>query len=285
MAAPTDPAKLDHAIKLYKSGKTLRESATTAGISETTLNRKLRILGQLEDRAQRPTPTPPALAADYLSGESVKALALRHGVNRTAIARMLGELGIDTRDRSMAMTIRWQRATLGQRESMLADAHEAAKRPHSVEQRIRIASAKAGRPLSGEEVELADCLRELGHSVELGVPCGVYNLDLVVSGTVAVEVFGGNWHGRGRHRERFPERCRHILDAGYSLAIVWTHHARYPLSVACAKHLDTLVQITGGHPAIGRQHWVIRGDGYFLAVREDDGDQVPFISPSGSRDH
>jgi transposase-like protein len=282
MALPADPAKLDHAFALYKAGKSVSESAAAVGIGTTTLHRKLREAGLFENR--RLLSAPPNLAEDFLGGESVKALATRHGISRRAIYRMLREQGVDGRDRSTAMTIRWQRATPEQRKAMLATAHEATRRPQTAEHRIRIAAGKEGRPLSADEVVLADFMRDRGYTVELGVPCGKYNLDLLLAGTVAVEIFGGGWHSNGRHRDRFAERSRYILDSGYSLAIVWADKGRYPLSVACAQHLDTLVQITRGNPSIRRQHWVIRGDGYFLAAREDDGHEVPFVNASGSRD-
>lgn len=283
MARPTDPAKLDHAVDLYVGGKTGGEVETVTGVSRTVLYRELTKRGLPR---QRLIPTPDGLIEDYLSGSSVKACASRYGIDRKAVYRMLSEAGIDGRNRSEAMQLRWVRASAADRQAMLAQAHAASRdRVPTDAERVAIANAKDGKALSALETQFAAMLAAIGVSVELGVPCGPYNLDLVAADTVAVEIFGGNWHARGHHRERFPERARHVLNAGYSLAIVWVHEGRYPLGVACAQHLSTLVQITRGHPSIGRQHWVIRGDGHFLAIREDDGDEVPFILPSGRREN
>lgn len=291
MAAPIgDPPNLDDAIRAYRDGKSVSECATLCGIGHETFRQRLiargiPLRGRTGAGLARRIATPDRLADDFLSGESVKALSVRHGIDRNAVYRMLRDLGIDGRDRSTAMALRWQRATTDQREALLAAAHDATRgRTMTREHRVKIAEARRGQPFSDQETALAAMLGALGYDVELGVPCGPYNLDLVVSGTVAVEVFGGNWHETGRHRARFPERSRHVLDAGYSLAIVWAHDPRYSVSVACAQHLGTLVEITRGHPSIRRQHWVIRGDGHFLTVREDDGDEVPFVRSSGSGD-
>lgn len=283
-----DPAALDNAISTYTSGRNVADCAAMCGIGRETFRQHLLRRGiPVRDRAAAHTrriPTPEGLIDDYLGGMSVKAVSQKYGFDRNAVYRMLSEAGINGRDRSTAMTVRWQHATPEHRNAMLAAAHDAARKPQTVEHRVRIAAGREGRPFSADEVRLADLMRDRGHMAELGVPCGKYNLDLVIAGTVAVEIFGGNWHGHGRHRERFAERSRYVLDSGYSLAIIWVNKGSYPLSVACAQHLDTLTQITRSHPSIRGQHWVIRGDGYFLAVREDDGDEVPFILATGRRD-
>lgn len=282
MARPTDPAKLDDAIRLYEAGKTAREAEAATGISKSVLFRALHARGIA---TRRTLATPDGLIEDYLSGISVKACAAKYGIDRNAVYRMLREANIDGRNRSEAMQLRWSRASAEERSRMLDRAHEASKGVPAPEQtRVRIAQARAGQPLSPLETSMAAMLGQLGYEVELGVPCGPYNLDMVVSGTVTVEIFGGKWHEFGRHRARFAKRYRNLFDAGYSLVIVWVDTERYPLGVACAQHIATLVEITRGHPSIGRQHWVVRGDGYFLAVREDDGDEVPFITASGRRE-
>ena len=283
VARPLDPAKIDDAIALYKSGKTVGECASAVGIGYNTLYRKLHSRGVFESRRKHITPT--TLTREFLDGESVKALAAKYRVDRNAIYRMLREAGIDGRNRSDAMLLRWQRATPEQRAALSESTRRfMTGRIQSPEHRARIALTRAGRVFSADETALADLLRDHGLEVDLGVPCGRYNLDLVISSAVAVEVFGGQWHETGRHRARFAERSRYIFDAGYSLAIVWTDKARYPVGVPCAKNLATLTQITCGDPSIGRQHWVIRGDGHFLAVREDDGNEVPFITSAGRSD-
>lgn len=283
------PPNLEDAIKLYQSGASVKQCADLCGLGHETfrqrlIERNIPLRTAWQTRGVRPTP--PGLVEAFLGGESVKALAGRHGLERSAVYRMLGEAGIDGRDRSSAMVLRWQRASAEQRAEMVAAAHEASRgSTHSLASLIAAAQSKAGKPRSELETILGALLDGLGYPVSYGVPLGKYNLDLLVGSTVAVEVFGGGWHGYGDHLAGFAERSRHILDAGLSLAIVWVDQVKYPLHVRCAQHLGTLVEITRGHPSIKSQHWVVRGDGKFLATREDDGDQVPFITASGRRKH
>jgi len=281
-----NPPNLNDAIEHYRAGATIENCARECGLGKTTFRKRLSDAGvpvRSTWGSRGIKPTPANLVEDFLSGESVKSLATRHGLMRPSVYRMLAEAGIDGRDRSTAMAVRWSRATAAQRAAMLDRTHEAVRGvPQSVERRVQIAEGKAGRARSPYETALAALLASLSHDVELGTVCGKYNIDLTVE-AVAVEVFGGGWHNSPEHRATFGERSRHILDAGYQLAVVWVDQVKYPLNIRCAQHLDTLVQISRGHPSIRRQHWVIRGDGKFLAAREDDGDEVPFITASGRR--
>lgn len=215
-----------------------------------------------------------------MDGQSVKALAAKHHISRPTVERMLREIGIDPRGRSEAMRIRWQNAGPEDRKRMLDAPHAAVRGTSpSRETQMTRAHARRGIPMSPLETALGGLFIGLGHDVEYATPLDTYNLDLVIDGTLAIEVFGGNWHEAGRHRASFAERSRRILDAGYSLAIVWVHETRYPIGLKCAQSLGTLVDIT--RSLAGRHYWVVRGDGHFLAVRQDDGSEVPFVTASG----
>ncbi len=68
MAAPTDPAHLDHAIQLYLAGKPQAEILATVGISATVLHRERGRRG-IPPRRDIPLPVE-VIAAAYLVGES-----------------------------------------------------------------------------------------------------------------------------------------------------------------------------------------------------------------------
>lgn len=278
------------AIAAYRGGTSIEKCAKMCGLGRETMRQRvikagIPLRGRDEAATRRRIPTPPGLIDDYLGGMSVKATAAKYSLQRSSVLRMLEEAGLNGRDRSEAMRLRWQRASTGERDAMLDNAHQASRgRRVSDSERQDIASAKAGITFSESETTLGAFMSGLGYDVTYGVPCGAYNIDIVVAGTVAVEIFGGQWHEVGLHRARFEKRTRHIFDAGYSLVIVWAEKRRFPISARCAQHLGTLVEITRGGPSIGRQHWVIRGDGQFLAVREDDGNEIPFITSSGRCD-
>lgn len=282
MTRKLDPAKLNDAISAYQAGKSVREAAASTGIGASTLNRAIRATGVYENRQR--LPVPPGLVADFLAGESVKSLSIRHGIDRNAVTRMLREADIGTRSRSSAMSLRWERSDQETRTAMLNAAHAASKGRTATEaERIAIALAKAGRISSPYEHELGAIVALHGADVSYSVPCGRYNIDIVAGGTVAVEVFGGNWHANGRHAARFGKRSRYILDAAYDLLVIWTGKRTFD-PVACTEHVIALTQIPGRDPAAARQYWVIRGDGQVIAKREDDLAEVPLIMPAGGSD-
>lgn len=280
-----DPEGLDDAIRAYEAGQPLGKAAASVGVGYKPFMRMLRERGvRIRGTADRRIATPPGLAEDFDAGASVKSLARRHGQSRTSIRRMLDDLGCGQRGLSAAMILRWEQADPAARAAMVEAAHASLRgitRPAS--QAVARAVTNAGRTKSPLETSLGAAIAGLGVSVAYGVPVGRYNVDIVAGTAVAVEVFGGAWHASGRHRARFPERSRYILDAGYHLVIIWADSNGNRPGVLCAQHVAALAQIPGGDPSGRRQHWVIRGDGCLLASREDDGDEVPFVMPGGGR--
>ena len=108
---------------------------------------------------------------------------------------------------------------------------------------------------------------------------GPYNVDLA-SGTVAVEVFGGGWHGYGRHRRRAPERLRYILDEGWNLMVIWIiARRRAPLHAAAADYVASFVELASGDPSIRGQHRVVWGDGQEVASVGFNIDDLSAIPP------
>ena len=53
-----------------------------------------------------------------------------------------------------------------------------------------------------------------------------YNIDLAIGDSIAVEVFGGGWHGYGRHAARFEERTRYLLSHGWHQVVIWINPRR-----------------------------------------------------------
>lgn len=282
MTRPVDPAKLNDAFEAYQSGKSVGECATLIGIGYGTMNRALHKAGLFENRQLRVTP--PSVAEDFLAGDSVKELADRHGISRRAVDRMLRDAGVTPRDGTEAMRLRWARADAAGRSAMLDAAHAASRgRTASDAERIAIALAKAGHTGSAYECQIGAMLALRGVSLAFGAPCGRYNIDIVAGASVAVEVFGGNWHAHGRHAARFAERSRYVLDAEYDLLIIWVGKRTFD-PAACAEHVVALTQLPDRNPAGRRQYRVIRGNGQLIADREDDGNEVPLIMPAGGSD-
>lgn len=115
---------------------------------------------------------------------------------------------------------------------------------------------------------------------------GPYNADLAAY-PVAVEIFGGNWHARGRHAARFPDRVRYFLDQGWNLVIVWVLDRRrwqsaIPLTPAAADYIASFVQLTRRDPSTRGQYRVIWGDGKEAATDGLDLNELALV-PSRRR--
>lgn len=112
---------------------------------------------------------------------------------------------------------------------------------------------------SPAETKLSNWLHDLGVDTTPQKAIGPYNCDLATD-SVAVEIFGGKWHGYGDHLSRYPKRCNYILDKGWNLVIVWDH-ARYPLSIQAAHYIAAFIKESRGNPSMRGEYRVIRGNG------------------------
>lgn len=215
----------------------------------------------------------------YESGESVKAIAERVGVTRRTIDKRLRARGVEPRTAGEQQLIRYARTTPEERRAIAAHAFEAKRgRPNSPEALERAARTReaGGQSVSRGEAMMADWLHERGMLVRPQVAIGKYNADLGVE-PVAVEIFGGNWHGSGRHARRFPARCHDVLHRGWSLVIVWDQ-TRCPMRVEAADKVVAFYEaIRRNPPAVG-EYRVLRGDGELLSAGRgelNDGALVP----------
>lgn len=278
---PFDPTALENAIAAYEAGMGIGECCATFGVARTTFNRHIRQRGVFENR--RRLATPPGLAEDYAGGESVLSLSLRHGISRRAVERMLTEVGVPVRGQSAATLLAWSRVDPADRPALLAPAHAASRgRVDSEETHALRARSRVGVIRSEYERALGAELAARNVAIEFGTACGRYNIDIVARETVAVEIFGGEWHSAGNHRSRFPERSRYILDAPFDLLIAWADKRSFS-AAACADHVIEMLTDSGENSTTPRRYHVMRGDGHLIAARGDDGGEVPFIRAHHSR--
>jgi very-short-patch-repair endonuclease len=229
----------------------------------------------------------PAQVADlverYDAGESVQRLAASQGISRNAINRLLVGEGRAIRDRSSGQRARHLGTTVEERLAMTAAAHDAKRgRPNTWEARCRAAQTReqSGAFATAREQEFIGLLVERGLHVTPQRAIGPYNCDLA-AGTIAVEIFGGNWHATGDHAARYPERCDYILDQGWHLLIAW-NQSRDPLSAHAADYLVAFHEFTERNPTAPREYRVIRGCGELLARGERPFDHLALV-PSQRR--
>ena len=178
----------------------------------------------------------------YLAGATGYELAERFGVSKSTVYRVLDKSGVDLRRLPMHKARADSTASFGELCQRAA---------------TREANGTQSSPL---EARFADLLTERG--VPKPVPqkaIGPYNVDLAI-GPVAVEIWGGGWHGSGAHLERFEERTSYVLDAGWWQICVWSPNTM-PSVPAAADQVVAFYEFARTHPAADRKHWVIWGTG------------------------
>lgn len=276
MAAPLDPAKLDHAIQLYLAGEPQQQILAATGISSTTLHRERTRRG-IPPRREHVLPTADLTAA-YAAGESEYSLSLRYGVSRNVIRRRLIAAGVEIRDMSAAGKVRARRMTPEERRRQAAAAHAAVRGSRrSEEELLRRAMLREQRGLydSPGELFLFNELVARGLKPVPQKAIGKYNVDLAVA-PVAVEVLGGGWHLEKRHHSvRTPQ----ILNAGWHLVFVWNHEGSSALTARAADYIVAFLDEVGRQPPTIGQYRVISGDGQLLAAGSGQDDKFPLVPP------
>lgn len=277
MSRKTDPAKMDHAIQLYVSGKTLSEAAASAGVSKSPLSRAIRSRG-IEARGNRVDLPASEIVDRYRNGSSEISLAREYGVTRPVIRRRLQEAGVTIRGHSEAGK---QRAASMSPEERLrqAQASHAATRgvPADHDRLVKQAQARERSPKapSRGEIAMKALLQERGLDPVSEKAVGKYNIDLMMS-PVAVEVLGGTWHASRRtHAERTP----YILNQGFAMVFVWDTRW-HPISPKAADYVTSVVESARRDPSLIGQYWVIRGDGKLASTGSLNDKEFPLVQPS-----
>lgn len=283
MSRKLPPLDFDDLYRRYQAGETGKQIAVSVGIGETTLMRQFGKRG-LPRRHSGTERKHPGFAA--INGLSAPEIAARFGVNPATARRWLRAVGQQP-NRSEAMRLRLARLGANGRASLVSAAHAAVRgRPKSFDDLCRkaIGRERAGSHISPNDRALADMLTQRGLTVTLGKAVGPYNVD-IAAGAVAVEVFGGAWHGGGRAAARWPQRIRYLLDTGWSVVVIWVEQATYPLTVEAADYVVSLCQVTGSDPSARRQYRVIRGTGQEIVRGCAQDDHFPVKPPRERRIH
>ena len=218
------------------------------------------------------------LVQSYTNGRSVLALSGEYGVSRRTITKRLAELGIVVRTNSEAHIRRWQRSTPDQRLSQVRAAQNVRRGSHEeIEVLIARAATRERRCLGASTLEqaLQALLQARGIDTITQQAIGPYNCDLGAS-PVAVEVWGGDWHWTGRAAQRFPERTRYLLNAGWHMLAVIVNK-RFPLNEASADYISAYIEQARTEPTMRREYRVVRGAGEALAAGRADDNEITLI--------
>lgn len=223
------------------------------------------------------------ICARYLAGESENALAKAFGVNRWTIRRRLDRAGVERRGRGEANRRMMAARTPEENRRNTEASHRAATgRKATLEERCKCALSRERNPsnVGMNEPLLSDMLAERGVTCVPQKAVGPYNCDLA-AGTVAVEVFGGNFHFGGRHWERLPKRLRYLLDRGWSVIMVVVDAHRHPLTGAGAQQVVAFIERLSSNPAARREYRMIRGTGELMSAGSDEDDERTIVETLG----
>lgn len=216
---------------------------------------------------------------------SIKALAERFDVSRSAISRGFGRLGLSWRSRSDAELIKWRAMDIGARRRQVAAANAAIRgRPANQERLMRAAvSRQASLVKIGRlEVDLAGRLARCGFPNILQLAVGRYNLDIGLA-PVAVEI--QNATCAPLLVPRLRKRCEYLADAGWNTIYLMTGRG-IVIERPCLEKLVAFAKRSKRDPTFRRQHWVIGGAGKLRAVCQYDGHEWTSIKTlEGFPDH
>lgn len=176
------------------------------------------------------------------------------------------------------MALRMAGLTAAERAALAAPAQDAVRgRKASRRELMQRAKTREARLLGvgPDERTATAILRRNGLSVELQKAVGIYNVDVLAAGTVAVEILGGQWHSGGRAAARHESRTRALLGAGLHVVMIWVTRAdlRWRAGLDVARALAAL-------PAsAARQYRVVLPEGDTVVACDATADGFPLKPP------
>ena len=178
-------------------------------------------------------------------------------------------MGVPVRGPAEANLLRMRALSAAERQKLTAAAHEAVRgKRQSSEHRAKVARTREIKQVgvSRIEIKLMRSLRARGLSCTAQKAVGRYNIDVAInSPPIAVEIFGGGWHSKGRAAARFRQRTNYLLNRGWTPVFIWVLR-NYPLERGAIDYVVTLAEKLRRHkPARSQQH-MIRGDGQLSVI-------------------
>lgn len=194
----------------------------------------------------------------YQSGESEQSIALSFNVSRPVVWRHLKEAGIQRRTIAEVCRNTIANRTPEQHSAYAKAAHDAVRgMKRTDEEKCQRAKTRQERQfnVSANELIIQRWLADRGFEAIPQCAVGPYNIDLAVD-HVAIEIFGGAWHGYGKHLEGAAKRRYYLVSQGWSLIIIWIDRRKWPLTPTVVDRIEAFIQ-QAQHPTIQ----VINGKG------------------------
>jgi very-short-patch-repair endonuclease/DNA-binding CsgD family transcriptional regulator len=263
--------------RLYSAGRSIKEISNELGIGSTTIYRKLKEFGIAKHRGSI---NETDVISRYSSGESAIEIADSIGVTKITIYRILDKNGIKRRTTSEANSIRMEKLGEEGRLQLTEAAHATVKGMTRTEEDLfKRAKTKQETTIvkSKGEISITNWLRDAGLNCTPQLAIGPYNIDVAVhENSIAVEIFGGNFHLMSHTTETFRKRTDYILNSGWTVVIIWDVY-RFPISKAASDYIVALTKISRSNESIWRQEHVINGNGEPSAIGKNKLDYRAFI--------
>lgn len=281
MTAKIKIPNLDNLISRYQAGESPQKLLSEWHISRTTFNRLLVNAGVPRHGNRLDVPVS-EIVSRYISGESVLALSKAFKLERTVIDRRLRQAGVHIRNGSEANIIRMSRMTPAEIIKLTEACHNAVRGSHkSLKAKRNYAITRESRPwlsASLSEYRMSQMLFNMGVATIPQKAIGVYNVDLAIEKPrIAVEIYGGHWHISQKHIRLHKERTPYILNAGWSLIIVWIDNRANPLRQSAADYIVAFMQSRSLDKTSVSEYRMIRGNGQPVSGCGTDFDYSPLV--------
>lgn len=217
----------------------------------------------------------------FLEGWSVQALAKHFKVARGTISKRLQEEGINTRNRREASLIRMSKLSIDERKHLVKNANNTLRnKPTNVERLKKAAIFREINPYKrifgfGEE-EIYNLLIQHGFIVKKQVAFDVYNIDLLVNHSIAVEISSSC---RNPFRvKKHAEKIKKLTNSGYG--VLWIFASTKDEIILNLSNFITYFKRTCTNPTFIGQYRVIRcGVQRITRIRNERGQFAYIPSP------
>jgi very-short-patch-repair endonuclease len=155
-----------------------------------------------------------------------------------------------TAEERMALASAAKKATTGIKQSA-----------ESIEKKALAYEAKGFRGISVDEDMFASHLVAKGINFTRQKAIGKYNTDFAI-GSIAVEIFGGQWHWYGAHIKRTEERFNYIMNSGFNILVIACTQS-FPLNPAICDYISSYLDEASRNPPEICEYRVIWGAGEY----------------------
>lgn len=277
---------INNCIKLNIEGLNLGEIAKQFGCNPSYLGVLMRKHGHYVIRHKRTGNKFKHLPDEmikslFLEGWSVQALAKHFKVARGTITHHLQKLGIKSRNRRDASLIRMSKLSINERKQLVKNANDTLRnKPTNIERLKKAAHFRGINPYNrifgfGEE-DFYNILIQNGFSVEKQAAFDIYNIDLLVNNTIAVEISSSC---RNPFRiNKHAEKIKKLINSGYG--VLWIFACTKDEIILNLSNLITYFNRTCTDPSFIGQYRVIRcGVQRITRIRNERGQFACVPSP------